>query len=371
MQTDDRTRIEIKDWMGAIGRRAWLVILIPLLAAFAAGVNQFATPQTFRAIATVTLVDVPTTGPVTSAVTQAVADFQAATTSVGVLDAAADRANVDRDDVDIVARRVGDGAVVAVVGIGEDRAKTTAMVDAVAREALRAPAVVDVALLTAQIEAQQKLVDDARDEFVAAQDRTNISLNEGFVEDAQNRYSEARDAFFEAQANGTPQEVAQTQTAYDRWTGVIDNITLLSRLKATVDAKEDALLATQIKLSQAEGTRDGVDLLELPVRPAEPLGRIDAGAPECARGGRLRSPPRPGHRGLPRGRNHAPASAPGDPDEGHGEAASSVRGRAGRTRVLRPRSVVPRSFGGRPGTSGLCMMAGWPTAAAATGGSER
>ena len=90
-----------------------------------------------------TLVDVPTTGPLTAAVTQAVADFQAAVTSIGVLDAAAERANVSQDDVDIVARRVGDGAVVAVVGIGEDRVNTTDMVDAVAREALRAPAVVE------------------------------------------------------------------------------------------------------------------------------------------------------------------------------------------------------------------------------------
>ncbi|MGZ8566129.1 MAG: Wzz/FepE/Etk N-terminal domain-containing protein [Actinomycetota bacterium] len=273
MQTDDRTRIEIKDWMGAIGRRAWLVILIPLLAAFAAGVNQFATPQTFRSIATVTLVDVPTTGPLTAAVTQAVADFQAAVTSIGVLDAAAERANVSRDDVDIVARRVGDGAVVAVVGIGEDRDKTTDMVDKVAREALRAPAVVEAALLEAQIAAQQTLVDEAREKFFEEQDQTNISLNEGFVEDAQNRYSEARDAFFEAQASGAD-DVTQKEEAYNRWTRVIDDITLLSRLKATVDAREDALLATQIKLSQAEGTRDGVDELRLPVRDAEPLGRI-------------------------------------------------------------------------------------------------
>jgi hypothetical protein len=264
---DDRSRIEIRDWLGAIGRRAWIVILIPLLAAFAAAVNQIAAPTTYRSIATVTLVDVPTTGPVTSAVDQAVSDFQSAATSVGVLDLAAETAGVNRRDFDISTRRVGQGGVVLVVGTGEDEDAVFNMVDAVAREALRAKAKVQIALLTAQVEAEQRLVDRAQGDYDDAKLETNISLNEKFVTISEKRYTNARDAFNAAQASGDTEQIAEAQAFLDEKTAVIDDIRQLSALQSTLTAKQEALESTQIKLALAEGTRDGADplLLELPV----------------------------------------------------------------------------------------------------------
>ena len=68
--------MEIKDYLRVLGKRAWLLVMIPAVAGVVAGLIAVGQPQAFRTTATLQLPRDETTTP--AQVAQLVADFQAA-----------------------------------------------------------------------------------------------------------------------------------------------------------------------------------------------------------------------------------------------------------------------------------------------------
>ena len=72
--------VELRDWTRVMGRRLTLLAVIPIVAMLVAGVLAVLEPQTYRATATVIMPGQTTSGPVSSATSQFVADFEGAIT---------------------------------------------------------------------------------------------------------------------------------------------------------------------------------------------------------------------------------------------------------------------------------------------------
>ena len=234
--------------------------------------NEIAAPQTYRSIATVTLSELPTTGPLTSAVAQQVANYQAAATSVGVLDTAAEASGVSRADVSISTRRVGQGAIVLVVGTGGDSEDTKDFVEAVSRAALAAPLSLDVAILKEQSETQQALADRAVDRFEDESDARGIGLSENIVELYSRRFRDARDQLGAAQAAG--EDTTAEEAEVNRLAGVLADLRALAALDSQANAQLNALGTIQENLALAEGELASTESRDLGLTDPEQLGRI-------------------------------------------------------------------------------------------------
>ena len=68
--------MEIKDYLKVLGKRAWLLVMIPAVAGVVAGLIAVQQPQAFRTTATLQLPHDVTSSP--AEVAQLVADFKAA-----------------------------------------------------------------------------------------------------------------------------------------------------------------------------------------------------------------------------------------------------------------------------------------------------
>jgi uncharacterized protein involved in exopolysaccharide biosynthesis len=164
--------VEISDYLRALGKRLWLLILIPLLAGAVAFAIAYKQPEQYQTKATVSLPNVGASNQ-PSEVAQAVADFQAAAASPPVLRAAAKDASVPYNKVksNVSTARVNLSSQVAVLYTSPKRneVKTaTDIVTAVTNEALNFMFQSRVSTAQERYDAATKNLDAAKANYDAA-----------------------------------------------------------------------------------------------------------------------------------------------------------------------------------------------------------
>ena len=161
--------MEIKDYLRVLGKRAWLLVMIPAVAGVVAGLIAVGQPQAFRTTATLQLPRDETTTP--AQVAQLVADFQAAADNPTVQNQVSEETGVPVKRIERVRiTQVGDSSqlTMSFQDKRKDATEARAVINGLAGGALgylQAPEIrnsqraVDAA--NARIEATQSDIDEA------------------------------------------------------------------------------------------------------------------------------------------------------------------------------------------------------------------
>jgi capsular polysaccharide biosynthesis protein len=207
--------VELRDWSRVMGRRLALLAVIPLVAMLIAGVLAVLEPQTYRATATVIMPGQTTTGPVSSAVSQFVADFEGAITSDGVAQATSAATGEPKSSISngIGTKREGSSGVVEVTYTGTNADRVGPVAETAAREALGQIAQVKLDVDQAQLDAADEAYKQAQADLQTVGRETGIVDFAYFQLVGQKRLIKLGDELQAAQASGTG--VAQAQQRFD------------------------------------------------------------------------------------------------------------------------------------------------------------
>jgi capsular polysaccharide biosynthesis protein len=267
--------VEIRDWTRVMGRRLSLLIVIPVTAMLVAGILAVLEPQTYRATATVILPNQETSGPLSSAVSQFVADFEGAITSDSVAQSTFEATGEPKSAVGagIATKREGTSGVVEVTYTGTSADRTGEVAQTASRLALAQIAQIQLDVIQAQYDAADEAYQAAEEEWLAAAKQTNIVNFTLFEATSERRLTDARDAV--GAADG-----AQAQEAAQRH---LDDLTaqLTERqdvYKTAQDRLDDATAARRFlsnELFQAQGiVRQASENDRIKASPARPTSRM-------------------------------------------------------------------------------------------------
>ena len=270
--------VEIRDWTRVMGRRLSLLVVIPVLAMLVAGVLAVLEPQTYRATATVILPNQETSGPVSSAVTQFVSDFEGAITSDSVAQSVSEATGEPKSAVStgISTKREGSSSVVEVTYTGTDAERVGPVAVAASRLALTQIAQIQLDVIQAQLDAAQTVYDDA------VQNQQQVAQANGIADihvvqaEFQKRLTVATDALNAAKAGGTPQQVAAAQQKFDdlsaRYTKLLSDYQVAS---SAVTAAQNSLIFLQGEVSQSQGiVQQAAENDRIKASPARATSRI-------------------------------------------------------------------------------------------------
>jgi capsular polysaccharide biosynthesis protein len=258
-----------------MGRRLSLLIVIPVAAMLVAGILAVLEPQTYRATATVILPNQETSGPLSSAVSQFVADFEGAITSDSVAQATFEATDEPKSAVGagIATKREGTSGVVEVTYTGTNPDRAGAVAQTASRLALAQIAQIQLDVIQAQYDAADEAYQAAEEEWLAAAKQTNIVNFTVFEGTSERRLQDARDAVGAAQG-------AKAQAEAQRH---LDDLTtqLTERqdvYKSAQDRLDDATSARRFlsnELFQSQGiVRQASENDRIKASPARATGRI-------------------------------------------------------------------------------------------------
>jgi uncharacterized protein involved in exopolysaccharide biosynthesis len=201
--------VELRDWTHVMGRRLALLAVIPIVAMLIAGVVALLEPQTYRATATVIMPGQTTSGPVSSAVSQFVADFEGAITSDGVAQATSTTTGEPKSAISggIATKREGSSGVVEVSYTGTDPTRVGPVAETAARQALGQIAQVKLDVDQAQLDSADEAYTQAQTDLQTVAQATGIVDFTQFQQVAQHRLTALTDAL--GTARDTGKSVAQ------------------------------------------------------------------------------------------------------------------------------------------------------------------
>ncbi len=269
--------MEIRDWIRAIGARLALIAVVAGVAAIlAAGLALFQ-PQQYRATATVALPDVPSIGPLTSAVGQRVANFEGAVTSDGVLDAVAQKSGVPRGALDTVTSvRSGTSNVMEVRFVGTDEDQARQVVIDASQQALLLQAQTDAAYALAVVDANQEAYDAAYDAFRELVASTGIAAPVSTLAKLENAYREAETALLDATRDGDDDAIAEAEAARESLQERFVEAQQVLKADTNVDGALATWTAAQERLREAEGQVRAAEGVEPRVGDVVPLSKVSA-----------------------------------------------------------------------------------------------
>ena len=166
--------MEIKDYLRVLGKRAWLLVMIPAVAGVVAGLIAVGQPQAFRTSATLQLPRDETTTP--AQVAQLVADFQAAADNPTVQNQVSEETGVPVRRIQRVRiTQVGDSSqlTMSFQDKRQDATEAKAVIDGLAAGALGY-------LQTPELRSNQQAVDAADAQIEQTQneiDEATLGLN--------------------------------------------------------------------------------------------------------------------------------------------------------------------------------------------------
>ena len=266
--------VEIRDWTRVMGRRLSLLIVIPLVAMVIAGVLGVLEPPTYRSTATVILPQQETSGPLSSAVSQFVADFEGAITSDGVAQETFEATGEPKSAVSggIATRREGTSGVVEVTYTGTNSERVGAVAETASRVALAQIAQIHLDVIQAQHVAADEAYQQALEDRLTAAQETGIVNFEKFKQTAEARIQNAIDALGAASGN----ELAAAEQRVEELTAELT--ARQDQYESAQAALDDASLARRFlstELYQSEGVvRQAAENDRIQASPARATGRV-------------------------------------------------------------------------------------------------
>jgi capsular polysaccharide biosynthesis protein len=267
--------VELRDWTRVMGRRLALLAVIPVVAMLVAGVLAVLEPQTYRATATVIMPGQTTSGPVSSAVSQFVDDFQGAITSDGVAQATSVATGEPKSAISdgIGTKREGSSGVVEVTYTGLSADRVGPVTVTAARTALTQLAQIKLDVDQAQLDATNQAYDQAQADLQAVGQETGIVDFNYFLLVGQKRLIKLGDELRAAQQSGSG--VAQAQQRFDEASTQFSQRqqqyqAALSRANDVLDARKffaGEVLDSKGIVTQAENTR-------VQASPPRPTNRV-------------------------------------------------------------------------------------------------
>ena len=212
--------MEIKDYLRVLGKRAWLLVMIPAVAGVVAGLIAVGQPQAFRTTATLQLPRDETTTP--AQVAQLVADFQAAADNPTVQNQVSEESGVPVRRIQRVRiAQVGDSSqlTMSFQDKRKDATEAKAVINGLAGGALsylqtpelrNAQQAVDAA--SGRIEESQKQIDEANAQLDAIYAEVKTNRPQAELEDlrAEKRFYEREE--LASLAGGNPAAAAAYRT---------------------------------------------------------------------------------------------------------------------------------------------------------------
>ena len=269
---------EIRDWTRAVGRRLWIVILIPIVASGAAGTIAFLDGVRYRATATVVLPSVRSTGgPLTAAVAQEVDDFQGVLSSDRVAQLTAESTGEPKGSYldGISTHRHGTSSAVEVVFIGSDPGRAEAVVVDASRDAFLVLAETDLTVAQAQADAAEEAFTAAQQALDEFAQRSNIVDADVAFAEYQRRLTSLRDALGKAEDGGDPKEIQAAQQKLTQrtqtFTAFVSEYTVLDGGRI---AARDSLRSSTLELFRATGAVEAAKKAEVTASPATEVSRI-------------------------------------------------------------------------------------------------
>jgi capsular polysaccharide biosynthesis protein len=255
--------VELRDWTRVMGRRLALLAVIPVVAMLVAGVLAVLEPQTYRATATVIMPGQTTSGPVSSAVSQFVDDFQGAITSDGVAQATSVATGEPKSAISdgIGTKREGSSGVVEVTYVGLSADRVGPVTVTAARTALTQLAQIKLDVDQAQLDATNQAYDQAQADLQAVGEETGIVDFNYFLLVGQKRLIKLGDELRAAQQSGSG--VSQAQQRFDEASTQFSQRqqqyqAALTRANDVLDARKffaGEVLDSKGIVTQAENTR--------------------------------------------------------------------------------------------------------------------
>jgi hypothetical protein len=267
--------VEIRDWTRVMGRRLSLLIVIPVAAMLVAGILAVLEPQTYRATATVILPDQETSGPLSSAVSQFVADFEGAITSDSVAQATFEATGEPKSAIGtgIATRREGTSGVVEVTYTGTNADRAGEVAQTASRLALTQIAQIQLDVIQAQFDASDEAYQRSLDEWSSTADETRIVNFTVFQATAERRIQDALDAVGAARGPGPEAEAERRLAALT--TQLTER---QQQYKSAQDTLDDATAARRFlsnELFQSQGiVRQAEENDRIKASPARPTSRL-------------------------------------------------------------------------------------------------
>lgn len=269
--------MEIRDWIRAIGARMALIAVVAVVAGVLAATLALFQPQQYRATATVALPDVPTFGPLTSAVGQRVANFQGAVTSDGVLDAVAQKSGAPRTSLDTVTSvRSGTSNVMEVRFVGTDEDQARDVVIHASREALLLQAQTDAAYALAVADANEEAYNAAYDAFRDLVSTTGIAAPVSTLARLENDYRKAETDLLQAENDGDDDAIADANTKLESLQVELGEAQQVLEADTNVDSALTTWTAAQERLRQAEGQVRAAENADVRVGGVVQLSKLSA-----------------------------------------------------------------------------------------------
>ena len=256
--------MEIRDWIRAIGARLALIAVVAGVAALLAATLALFQAQQYRATATVALPDVPTFGPLTSAVGQRVANFEGAVTSDGALDAVAQQTGAPRESLDTLnSVRSGSSNVLEVRFVGTDGDQARDVVVVASQQALLLQAETDAAFALAEADASETAYNEAQAAYEAKADEFDVFVSPDLHLDGLERdYIRANAEGNEARLEGIEADLVEAQE--------------LKRLRDAADSALGIWNEDLALLAQAEGRIVAAETAQVRVGDVVPLSKLRA-----------------------------------------------------------------------------------------------
>ena len=346
--------MEIKDYLKVLGKRAWLLVMIPAVAGVVAGLIAVRQPQAFRTTATLQLPHEPEASP--AEVAQLVADFRATINNPTIQNGVSEDTGVPVKRIKrIKVTQVGDSSQLTL-GIQDKRRTATdskAVIRGLTNDALgflEAPEVkaAESALDAAngEVETAQSDLDDANRELTTILSEIQSADPDGDLRVAAHRCFGGHASDAPVPGGGEPRR-RRAPSAYRD--AILLRIATLQEALPRVHVLQAQAATATTALAEAQAEREAAlgsgRYRQHRARP-DLLGRGPGGGPQDARrqDGRGRRCGRPSDRrwrGPPVGRHAEAASESSCPAGLHGV------GRRARRRLRRDRRACCRSGTGR------------------------
>ncbi len=182
--------MEIKDYLRVLGKRAWLLVMIPAVAGVVAGLIAVGQPQAFRTTATLQLPRDETTTP--AQVAQLVADFQAAADNPTVQNQVSEETGVPVKRIERVRiTQVGDSSqlTMSFQDKRKDATEARAVINGLAGGALGYLQTPELRNNQQAVDAADARIDAAQEEIEEATDERERHLRDGSDQPAARRSS--------------------------------------------------------------------------------------------------------------------------------------------------------------------------------------
>jgi capsular polysaccharide biosynthesis protein len=170
--------MEIRDYLKVIGRRLWLVIALPALAAVLTALVVLNQPQEYRAEANVVVPVLAEAGPSTNQVLQVISNFRSAIDSLAVTELVSRDTGVPIAELQagLTTRQLGTSNIIEVVYRGTSKESIAKVLDQASRVTLDLLTQAEVSAATANRDAARQQYDAVVADRAAFTSETNLVL---------------------------------------------------------------------------------------------------------------------------------------------------------------------------------------------------